>query len=488
MICTRAIPHWRRLFILGIAAAVALLAILIPTSPVSAASVRDFGAIGDGKADDTAAIERAVAENEDGQLEFPRGDYRITRTIEIDLAKYGRTSLNGLGAVGRVVMSGSGPAFRFVGTHTRSAAPAGFKPEVWQRERNPQIDGLEILGDHPEADGVEFIRVMQPTLRAVLIRDVRNAVTLSVNNRNLLIDSCHIYNCSGIGVFFDRVNLHQAIIHGSHISYCKRGGIKIVDGEIRNFQITGNDIEYNYDPDSDASADIWFDISNGTVAEGTIASNTIQARDSAGGANIRFIGPESSRHSTPMGLWTISGNLIGNQETNIHLVRCRGIAITGNHIYSGKNRSIVLENSKHIVVGQNSLDQSHNEGRGFTNGVTVRDCDGVIISGLVLDNSAAGSEQEGGALEVFDSREVTISDCQIFEPHIRGIYATNSRNLRISGNTIVERTEQKRMLAAIEVKSPDGANVLSDNLTGEGKNGGVVADKGVAVVNHHAAK
>ncbi len=328
---------------------------------------------------------------------------------------------------------------------------------------------------------------MQPTLHAVLIRDVRNGIILTDNNRNLLIDACHIYNCSGIGVLFDRVNLHQSIIQGSHISYCKGGGIKIVDGEIRNFQITGNDIEYNYDPESDASADIWFDIRNGTVAEGTITSNTIQARESPGGANIRFIGPEQSAHRTPMGMWTISGNLIGSQEVNIRLVRCRGMAITGNHIYSGKQRSLVLENSENIVVGQNSLDQSHNTDRGFTNGITVRDCDGVLISGLVLDDSAAGSEQEGGALEVFASREVTITDCQIFEPHVRGIWAGQTRNLRISGNTIVQRKEPKRMLAAIEVSSPLGTSVVSDNLVGEGKNGRIVTEAdSVILLNNHA--
>ncbi len=457
-----------------------------PESTVVAADVREFGAVGDGEADDTESIERAIAENTDGQIEFPRGDFRITRTIEIDLEKYNRTSLSGRGGVGRVVMAGPGPAFRFVGTHTRSAAPSGFAPEVWQRQRSPQVSGLEIIGEHPEADGIEFIRVMQPSLHGVQIREVRHGVILSENNRNLLIDACHIYNCSGIGVFFDRVNLHQSIIQGSHISYCKRGGIKVLDGEIRNFQITGNDIEYNYDTEAEESADIWFDIRNGTVAEGTIASNTIQARDSRGGANIRFIGAEQPTHPTPMGLWTISGNLIGNQEVNIHLVRCRGIAISGNHIYSGKQRSLVIESSEHIVIGQNSMDQSHNTGRGFTNGITLRDCDGIVLSGLILDNSAAGDEQQGGAIEIFGSREVTISDCQILEPQVRGIWASESRNVRLSGNTIVERKQPGRMLAAIEIRSPLGVNVISDNLLGAGKNGRVISDSDdVKLLSNH---
>ena len=39
------------------------------------------------------------------------------------------------------------------------------------------------------------------------------------------------------------------------------------------------------------------------------------------------------------------GNLIGNQEVNIHLVHARGITIAGNHIYTGKNRNIVIGRS-----------------------------------------------------------------------------------------------------------------------------------------------
>ncbi len=453
------------------------LAFCSPHSLGFAESVREFGAVGDGVADDTEAIERALAETETGQLQFPRGDYRITETVEVDLKQLGRISLDGLGGTGRVTMDGPGPAFRFTGTHQATANPSGFSEETWQHERMPQIRGLEILGAHPEADGIEFVRVMQPTLQGVLIREVRHGVLLSTRNRNLLIDACHIYNCSGIGIYFDHVNLHQAIIQGSHISYCDRGGIKIVDGEIRNLQITGNDIEYNYDREADASADVWFDLANGTVAEGTITSNTIQAQPSPGGANIRFVGPEESSHRTPMSMWTISGNVIGNQEVNLDLVRCRGIAITGNHIYSGQQRSLVLDDCRHIVVGPNSLDQSHNEGRGMSNGVTVEASRGITISSLVLDNCAAGNAEVGGAVEVLDSREVTIADCQILDPHVRGIWASGSRNLQLTGNTIVEHADPPRMLASIEVRQPAGATVVRDNLVAAGKQGGVVVDR-----------
>ena len=50
------------------------------------ANVKDFGAVGDGKNNDTQAIIHAITQG-DGVLEFPRGDYLITRTLDFNLAK-----------------------------------------------------------------------------------------------------------------------------------------------------------------------------------------------------------------------------------------------------------------------------------------------------------------------------------------------------------------------------------------------------------------
>src|SRR5262245_38819630 len=53
--------------------------------------VRSFGAVGDGVADDTAAIRRALAAGV-GDVRLNKGTYRITETIVVDLDKIGYTS------------------------------------------------------------------------------------------------------------------------------------------------------------------------------------------------------------------------------------------------------------------------------------------------------------------------------------------------------------------------------------------------------------
>src|SRR5262245_10738950 len=221
-------------------------------------SVREFGARGDGKNDDTAAILHTVTKG-DGHVFFQRGDYLITRPIHISLAMHGRISVEGAGGTAKIIMTGAGPALHLVGTHSRSALPEHVQEPVWQKERMPTVLGLEIVGGHPQADGIRIEGVMQPTLQHLLIRRVRHGIHLSNRDRNVIISDCHIYNNSGIGVFLDRVNLHQTNIHGNHISYCKQGGLVIVASEIRNLQVCSNDIEYNFDLMAETSADVLFD-------------------------------------------------------------------------------------------------------------------------------------------------------------------------------------------------------------------------------------
>jgi hypothetical protein len=456
----------------------------MPGTTAAACNVRDFGAKGDGRSDDTAALRRAVTRCTSGALLFPAGDFRITRTIEVRGAERGRLSLLGQG-VGRVVMAGPGPAFRFVGSHTGTADPDSIKPVVWGKERMPLVEGLEIVGGHDEADGVEFVQTMQPTLRGVLIRGMRHGVRLVKRNRNLLVASSHIYQCRGVGVFLDRVNLHQAIITGCHISYCKGGGIKVIGSEIRNLHITGNDIEYNYDLKALESADVWIDAHEGSVREGSIVSNTIQAKVSPGGANVRFTGPADVNK---VGLWTISGNHISNQEVNIHLKNCRGVVLTGNSLCLGRQRNILIEGSRHIVLGPHSLDHNPDYKGATSDGISLRDCDGCSVNGVVVEGSSAGSRKTGGAIEVIDCRETAVLGCSVFEPRFRGIYVADSRNTQVADCTVLERNGAGKMLAAIVVAGKSPGSVVRGNLVGKGSEGDVVAQGMVVEGNQPAAR
>jgi hypothetical protein len=287
-----------------------------------------------------------------------------------------------------------------------------------------------------------------------------------------------------VGVFFDHVNLHQAIIHGCHISYCKGGGIKMISSEIRNIHITGNDIEYNFDPKAKESADVWIDVTEGSVREGTIASNTIQALKSPGGANIRMVGRADS---AKVGLWSITGNHISHQAVNIHLRDCRGIVLTGNSLALGHERSILIERGRHIVLGPHSLDDNPDYKGDSTDGIRLQDCDGCSLTGIILEGSSAGNDKEGGAIELVRCRETSVVGCSVFEPVHRGIWVADSRNTRIADCTIVDRNGAGKMRASIEVAGKSPGTLLHGNLVGKGTAGDILAP-GATVEGNHVAR
>jgi len=67
-------------------------------------------------------------------------------------------------------MAGPGPALKFLGTHGGTANPRSVKENVWQRERNPLVDGLEIVGGHPKAIGLWLEGTMQPIVTRLAMR------------------------------------------------------------------------------------------------------------------------------------------------------------------------------------------------------------------------------------------------------------------------------------------------------------------------------
>ena len=415
-------------------------------------NVKDFGAVGDGKADDTKALRHAVDQGS-GQLVFPRGTYRLTAPLEVDLDRFGPIAISGQGGTARLLMDGAGPAVRLVGTHDKSADPASFQPRIWQRQRMPTVSELEIVGNHEQADGIELEGTMQPTIAGVSIRRCRYGIHLVKRNRNVLLADSHIYDgrAAAIGVYFDGVNLHQTIITGRHISFCKHAGIKIVKSEIRNVQITGCDIEYNYDEANPDSADVWIDSREGTVREGTIASNTIQAKGSPRGANVRIEG-SARDDSAAAGLWTITGNILQSQQKNVHLRYCRGLSVTGNSFGSAFERSIVVEHCRDVVIGANVFDHNPDYTGPIVDGIRIVGSAGINLQNLILDRCRAGGPDEGGAIEVVDSSEVLILGCQVLDPEFRGVDIRNCRNTKVSECTIVDRRVPPTMREPVRIK------------------------------------
>jgi hypothetical protein len=441
-------------------------------------TVLDFGAVGDGQMDDTEAIQHAL-DSGAGLVVFPRGNYRITKTLTVDLGKVGRTAISGSGGVAKLIMAGPGPALFLHGTHESNADPKNFKPQIWAQERFPTVDGIEIEGAHPQADGIRIEGTMQATLTRVLVREARTAVHVTKRARNILIDACHFYHNTGVGVHLDNVNLHQCIISASHISYSRLGGIRIDGGEIRNLQITGNDIEYNNvrghstkfpNPEEAEvpTAEIYIDVGAGSVREGTICSNTIQATVTKNGANIRFIG--SQEKDDQVGYFTISGNLIGNQETNIHLTRAWGVAISGNQIYGATNRNILIEKSRNIVLGANMLGHTPDFNPiKIATGVRIVDSYDCLISALQIQDAQFGAgfpaetipEGREALVELVRCKRLNFTGGQMLDGTPVGLLVEDCQDTAIHNCQIFDQREPAKMTTGLQLRGDLTRTVIS---------------------------
>ncbi len=430
-------------------------------------NVRQLGAVGDGKADDTAVIQIAVEAG--GVVRLPKGTYRITKPIVIELDKVGYTSICGDG-VARIVMAGPGPALKFVGTHFKSADPADFAKNVWERQRMPLVDGVAIDGDHPEAVGIEATGTMELTLTRLHIRGTLHCIHLVGSNRNLLISDCHLYENRGVGIFYDNVSLHQSNIIGCHISYNRGGGIVARAGNVRNIHITGCDLESNMGRDTPPTANVLIDCSGSAYGTGEVAITgcTIQHNnDSPDSANIRILGrsqPTAKLALVREGHVTITGNVLSDVKVNVHLRDCRGVVLTGNTFWMGFTHNLLIEDCSDIILGPNNFDRNplYNYGHSLDarNSLVIRNSEDCTLTGLHVTNVW----REPAGLLIEGCKRMNITNCTILDCDNVGLLLKDVTNSRVSDCLI--RDDRENAKSASLVVAGGQGNMIVHNLLG----------------------
>jgi len=424
----------------------------------AAAAVRDWGAKGDGQADDTAALQQAA--DRGGEIRFVRGTYRITQPIVIDLDRVGTTSVVGEGTA-TSVMAGPGPALKFIGTHGGTADPNSVKDNVWQRQRNPMIDGLEIVGEHPEAIGLWLEGTMQPIVTRLAVRKALHGVYLTGRSRNVIVSQCHLYDNRGVGLYLDKLDLHQVNVTNCHISYNGGGGIVVRGSSGRNLQIGSCDIEANMAADGPPAANVLLDCTEerSSVREGAIVGCTLQHSGSApDSANICFLG-RSAAEPQKVGFFSISGNQISDTCVNVHLVHARGVSITGNTFFLGHQHNLLVEDGSQIVVGANLFDRNPDYPPGSRDGLVLTDCQDCTLSGFQVYNTLA----DEGALVLRRCRRVNMTGCTILDCDACGLLLDDVHSVRVSGCLVRDdRPAEARPVALRLTAGRD--NMIVDNL------------------------
>ena len=133
-------------------------------------NVRDFGAVGDGQADDTIAIRSAfayIASRNGGTISFPEGDYKVTSTIALPSG----IVIQGTGAIQtnaptsalprknptRIKLSGTNRALFRIGECSTQITMRDI--ELYS-DSTSQTYGVEAVGAYDSAGGIIFERVV----------------------------------------------------------------------------------------------------------------------------------------------------------------------------------------------------------------------------------------------------------------------------------------------------------------------------------------
>ncbi|HLQ45612.1 MAG TPA: NosD domain-containing protein, partial [Planctomycetaceae bacterium] len=152
------------------------------------------------------------------------------------------------------------------------------------------------------------------------------------------------------------------------------------------------------------------------------------------------------------------------QAINIHLTSALGFAISGNYIYSGHERNIIIENSRSIAIGANALGHNPDYGdKELSTGIRFVDCEECTVTGLILQDALAGQNTVAGAvpnekeglLELIRCRRMNLTGCQILEGTPNGIVLDDCQDTLITGCTILDKRPTKLMKAAIVWRDPN---------------------------------
>ncbi|MFM8217974.1 MAG: hypothetical protein ACKOJF_03525, partial [Planctomycetaceae bacterium] len=186
--------------------------------------------------------------------------------------------------------------------------------------------------------------------------------------------------------------------------------------------------------------------------------------------NIRLVGAGPDKPHK-VGLFAISGNLIGSQEVNIHCTSVRGVTIAGNVLYSGHNRNLLLEQCRNLSVGANVFDHNPDyEPRQLCTGIRLVDCVDSVLSGLVIQDGEtgrhtvpdAGPQERQALVELVRCRRVALQGVQILDGTPLGLAVEDSHDVTVTGCGILDTRPEPRMQRAIDWRGEGTGNLIAN--------------------------
>ncbi|HEX6682655.1 MAG TPA: glycosyl hydrolase family 28-related protein [Candidatus Limnocylindrales bacterium] len=362
-----------------------------PLNPAGATTPQDFGAVGDGVADDTNAIQQAI----DAQLNkankvvyFPPGTYRITRTVVVpDLEGAGgphfnRLVLAGAGTMGsrtsiiKVDFNGTGILLRAPLAAVRGiafvVAPSLNNSQAIHIARDPaatKANTDDMDATITECTFIDFFRAVKQVGRGLVFTN--NLVAVGDIGLDISWPTAGV---SGTGVHLLPYGMRKWLIEGNHF-HSMGTAIVTTGADAHNFRgaIIANNI-----------LDIGRRFFSGGIVNSTFAGNVVEQGSNgsvvaitAGGTNLTF-----------------TGNIFGGGEPTgggrpSHGIEFRPEATARNVTITGNSFNWVLgspvyfaASASEITIASNSFDNWNLDADERWGGVRINgDADSVSLIG-----------------------------------------------------------------------------------------------------------
>ena len=209
-------------------------------------NVKGFGAVGDGVADDTAAVQATIAAAKaagGGTIFFPKGTYLLSQSvIIIDFSKCRITGESGAILKGMAGAETPSQMLRIEGTTGNEIT------DVY-------VDHLEFDGNgdaHGDLGNADPITLLPTTSTQAHIINIHTASRVTISN-------CYLHDSPGDSICLDVLGIEgpsHVTISNNRLYRCRRNGItchgthiNIVDNDIDGYNTVGIDLEPDTDMD-----------------------------------------------------------------------------------------------------------------------------------------------------------------------------------------------------------------------------------------------
>lgn len=428
----------------------------------------DYGAVGDGSTDDTAAIVAALAAvpASGAIVYFPPGTYKVTRNQLI--VTISRTTL--LGGMGAKIKSASGSGNANV-LLTLGSAGAEIT--------DIRVLNLELDGNFGAGGGNWAVTAASQSHNIDLLRVKR-----------CWIQNCYIHDSAGDGVRFNYSVVGQVssecYVTDNIIDTCARNGIGISDANhvviARNQILNYNTAGILNETTNAANVSHTFIVSQNVLKPSDTQINTFNNNRSYGIGFKNAVGGGSGTFEETIGRVVISENQLygvtdgGAQfpDVGIYVQTEAGVAVLGNFLYQ-TNTGISLVGSTGLSATTVNVNGNHVR-KVFNIGIQMASqgaCNGNIVeyvevTGIVLvgnDNVCVGNVVRNCGINSYVA---------VLTPEQQsGIRISGSANV-VLGNRSYDNQAAKTQTYGIAIDAAISGNIVRDNILTGNATGGLL--------------